>query len=136
MVYNLFDKKVKQQTIAHQGIINDLKWSADDEYLLSASSDQTVKVFKTFCGKSNLEIDDNMQVLNCYATLTHPSQCYGAAFDPAKQFFEKDVCVVTICHDGYVRFWKVSLGSDKSTNNFDAGMGPREMVKVSLQDIY
>jgi len=73
MVYNLFDKVVKYQTIAHQGIINDLKWSADDEYLLTASSDQTVKVFKTFCGKSNLEIDDNLQVLNCYATLTHPS---------------------------------------------------------------
>jgi len=75
MVYNLFDQEIKYNTIAHQGIINDMKWSADDEFLLTASSDQTVKVFRTFCGKSNLEVDHHLQVLNCYATLTHPSYC-------------------------------------------------------------
>jgi len=100
MIYNLFDKVIKYNTICHQGIINDLKWSADDEYLLTASSDQTVKVFRTFCGKSNLEVESYLQVLNCYATLTHPSYCYGAAFDPSKLFLDKTVMIVTICQDG------------------------------------
>jgi len=47
--------------------------------------------------------------------------------------------VVTICHDGYVRFWKIDLGNEKVTNNFESGFkDPKEVVvkKVSLQDIY
>jgi len=47
--------------------------------------------------------------------------------------------VVTICHDGYVRFWKIDLGNEKATNNFESGFKePKEVVvkKVSLQDIY
>jgi len=45
--------------------------------------------------------------------------------------------VVTICHDGYVRFWKINLGNEKATNNFESGFKDSQVVaKVSLQDIY
>lgn len=44
--------------------------------------------------------------------------------------------VVTICHDGFVRFWKVNLGNEKATNNFEGGFAPQIMAKLSLQDIY
>lgn len=43
--------------------------------------------------------------------------------------------IVTICHDGFVRFWRVNLGSEKSTNNFEGGLGATIMVKISIQDI-
>lgn len=50
--------------------------------------------------------------------------------------------VVTICHDGYVRFWKIDLGNEKATNNFESGFkdsrfkDSQVVAKVSLQDIY
>lgn len=52
--------------------------------------------------------------------------------------------VVTICHDGYVRFWKIDLGNEKATNNFESGFKDSHgdkvvsevVAKVSLQDIY
>lgn len=47
--------------------------------------------------------------------------------------------VVTICHDGYVRFWKIDLGNEKATNNFESGFKDSKVevvAKVSLQDIY
>lgn len=70
-VYDLFSRSLKHRIMAHQGIVHDLKWSADDEFLLSSSGDMTVKLFRTFCGPSELANQtDEMVEWSC---LVHPS---------------------------------------------------------------
>ncbi|XP_064412135.1 jouberin isoform X2 [Latimeria chalumnae] len=75
----------------HLNIIYDICWSKDDKNFLSASSDGTVRIWKT--GSQNGPAEK---------VLPHPSFVYTAKYHPFAQYL-----VVTGCYDCVIRVWSI-----------------------------
>ncbi|NXT22884.1 AHI1 protein, partial [Syrrhaptes paradoxus] len=76
----------------HLNIVYDLCWSKDNQYLLSASSDYIVRMWKI-----------EMQVASAVRLFPHPSFVYTAKYHPVA-----DWLVVTGCYDSVIRIWNTN----------------------------
>lgn len=92
----------------HNDLIHDISWSSDDQYLVTASADCSVKVWSmaklNIQSQKLLNYSDNNEVF-LIAILQHPSFVYGCKFHPFKD--ESSLNLATICYDGKVRLWKI-----------------------------
>uniref|UniRef100_A0A8C1SI20 Abelson helper integration site 1 n=1 Tax=Cyprinus carpio TaxID=7962 RepID=A0A8C1SI20_CYPCA len=93
IIYEIPSGKVLASFNGHLSVVYDLCWSRDDNGLLTASSDGTVRVW-------------NVERLQSFAhkTLPHPSFVYCAQFHPQTQSL-----VVTGGYDGVLRVWSVHV---------------------------
>ncbi|RXN18085.1 jouberin isoform X1 [Labeo rohita] len=93
IIYEIPSGKVLASFNGHLSVVYDLCWSRDDNGLLTASSDGTVRVW-------------NVEQLQSFAhkTLPHPSFVYCAQFHPQTQSL-----VVTGGYDGVLRVWNVDI---------------------------
>ncbi|XP_043119224.1 jouberin isoform X1 [Puntigrus tetrazona] len=93
IIYEIPSGKVLASFNGHLSVVYDLCWSRDDNGLLTASSDGTVRVW-------------NVERLQSFAhkTLPHPSFVYCAQFHPQTQSL-----VVTGGYDGVLRVWNVHV---------------------------
>ncbi|KTG07197.1 hypothetical protein cypCar_00039967, partial [Cyprinus carpio] len=93
IIYEIPCGKVLASFNGHLSVVYDLCWSRDDNGLLTASSDGTVRVW-------------NVERLQSFAhkTLPHPSFVYSAQFHPQAQSL-----VVTGGYDGVLRVWDVDI---------------------------
>ncbi|XP_075059283.1 jouberin isoform X2 [Mixophyes fleayi] len=82
-----------RELYGHLNVVYDLCWSKDDEYLLSASSDCTVRLWRMVTGASS-----------ALKVLPHPSFVYTAKFHPMS-----DYLAVTGCYDAIIRVWNVKV---------------------------
>lgn len=89
-VFEISSGKCVRSFSGHHDLIYDLCWSADETYLLSASSDGTAKVWY-------LNAKKNQEPL----TLQHTSFVYAAQFRP----HSVPPIVATGAYDGIVRVW-------------------------------
>ncbi|KAJ3086856.1 Jouberin [Quaeritorhiza haematococci] len=77
----------------HQDLVYDLSWSEDDEYLASASSDGSVRLWRFYPdGSVRLE-----------ATMQHPTYVYAVCLHPS---WKANRLIVTGSYDGRIRIWK------------------------------
>ncbi|XP_048831105.1 jouberin isoform X2 [Brienomyrus brachyistius] len=93
VVYEIPSGKVLAAFNGHLSIVYDVCWSRDDQSLLSASSDGTVRIW-------------NMERLRGVAkkVLPHPSFVYSAQFHPVGQNL-----VVTGGYDCLIRVWNINV---------------------------
>ncbi|XP_056422576.1 jouberin isoform X2 [Hyla sarda] len=77
----------------HLNVVYDLCWSKDDQHLLSASSDGTVRLWKI-----------TNEASSATKVLPHPSFVYTAKFHPMS-----DQLAVTGCYDAVIRVWNVKV---------------------------
>ncbi|KAL1257510.1 hypothetical protein QQF64_010754 [Cirrhinus molitorella] len=93
IIYEIPSGKVLASFNGHLSVVYDLCWSRDDNGLLTASSDGTVRVW-------NVERLQNF----AHKTLPHPSFVYCAQFHPQTQSL-----VVTGGYDRVLRVWNVDV---------------------------
>lgn len=79
---------LEYEFVGHVGIVYELNWSADDETLLSTSSDGTVRVWR--CKSADKRV----------LALQHPCYVYSASFHP-----EDAKLIITGAYDGKIRVW-------------------------------
>ncbi|XP_062864119.1 jouberin [Trichomycterus rosablanca] len=91
VVYEIPSGKVKASFNGHLSIVYDLCWTRDDRFLLSASSDGTVRVWDI----------ERLQSL-AQKILPHPSFVYCAQYHPRTQNL-----VVTGGYDSLLRVWNL-----------------------------
>ncbi|XP_059556388.1 jouberin isoform X3 [Myotis daubentonii] len=96
ILYEIPSGRFMRELYGHLNIIYDLCWSKDDNYILTASSDGTARIWKN-------EINNT----NTLKLLPHPCFVYTAKFHPAAKEL-----VVTGCYDAVVRIWKVDMKED------------------------
>ncbi|XP_072266327.1 jouberin, partial [Pyxicephalus adspersus] len=77
----------------HLNVVYDLCWSSNDQYLLSASSDATARLWSIA-----------MEASSAIKVLPHPSFVYTSKFHP----MSNDL-VVTGCYDAVIRVWNVKV---------------------------
>ncbi|XP_018412431.1 PREDICTED: jouberin, partial [Nanorana parkeri] len=77
----------------HLNVVYDLCWSSNDQHLLSASSDATVRLWRVA-----------KEVSSAIKVLPHPSFVYTSKFHPMS-----DDLVVTGCYDAVIRVWNVKV---------------------------
>ncbi|XP_033737051.1 jouberin-like isoform X2 [Pecten maximus] len=94
LVYEIPSGQLLGKFRGHFGIVYDLSWSKKDDYICSASSDGTVRVW-------NLENFDTSEKL-----LPHPGFVYTAQFHP-----RVDNIITTGGYDQVVRIWDVDVDS-------------------------
>lgn len=119
-IIKIFDvEKEDDQHVAtlagHQDLIHDIDWSYKDQYVCTASSDFTCKVWELKNINKNhtdrLNYDSNKNVFfEC--VIPHPSFVYGSKFHPVKD--DRNLFVATICYDGKVRIWRVEIPMDEN----------------------
>ncbi|KAM4693311.1 jouberin isoform 1-T3 [Discoglossus pictus] len=81
----------------HLNVVYDLCWSSNDQNLLTASSDCTVRLWRI-----------GNEATSALKVLPHPSFVYTARFHP-----KSDHLVITGCYDAMIRVWNVRV---KETN--------------------
>jgi GTPase SAR1 family protein/predicted phosphodiesterase/uncharacterized Zn-finger protein len=84
---------LRRTLFGHETEIRRLAWSANGEFLASASDDGIVRVWREFDGSCK-------HVLNA-----HQSQVYGLAFSP------DSTVLATSGEDGHVHIWDISTGN-------------------------
>ncbi|XP_029161259.1 jouberin-like [Nylanderia fulva] len=97
VVYEVETSKIHVRFLGHKTFVYSLNWSNDDYHLLSASADQTARIW-----------DIRNQIVQHIEMLPHPSYVYCARYAPGKM-----TIVVTGCYDGVARIWANENG--KST---------------------
>ncbi|RZC39398.1 jouberin-like [Asbolus verrucosus] len=91
ILFSVLSLKEVNRFPSHQGLIYDMKWSADDSLLISASADNTISVF-------------NILTSSFFQSLPHPSFVYCCGISEEK-------VIVSGCFDETIRIW-----SRKQTN--------------------
>lgn len=90
-----------------------MQWSFDDNFLLTASADGSVKIWKLF-QKEVQQVDSDLQEHDrtYYVTkLLHPSYVYSALFYPdVSEDKQSRLIIATACFDAKVRIWLVNVG--------------------------
>ncbi|XP_029676568.1 jouberin-like isoform X1 [Formica exsecta] len=89
IVYEIETGKIHVRFLGHKTFVYSLNWSSDDYHLLSASADQTARIW-----------DIRNQIVQHIEMLPHPSYVYCARYAPGKM-----TIVATGCYDGVVRIW-------------------------------
>ncbi|XP_073483425.1 jouberin isoform X1 [Aquarana catesbeiana] len=77
----------------HLNVVYDLCWSSNDQNVLSASSDATVRLWRVA-----------MEASSAIKVLPHPAFVYTSKFHPMS-----DDLVVTGCYDAVIRVWNVKV---------------------------
>ena len=97
----------------HNDLIHDLDWDRDDNFLVSASADGTVRIWnlteKDIQSTDRLNYRDN-DYLFFLGECFHPSYVYGAKLHPASE--SHVLYIATICFDGLVRIWRANVDLD------------------------
>ena len=110
-IFNVEVGAIKIVLRGHRDLIHDLSWSADDNYLVSASADGSAKVWnltqKDFECLNYTENDS--EYFHCQ--LPHSSYVYAARIYP-QTTIERSIVVVTACFDGKIRLWSVKTDED------------------------
>ncbi|KAM9382172.1 jouberin [Phaethornis superciliosus] len=93
VLYEIPSGQFLREFYGHLNIVYDLCWSKDNQYLLTASSDGTVRMWK-------IEI----QATSAARLFPHPSFVYAAKYHPIA-----DSVVVTGCYDSVIRIWNADV---------------------------
>lgn len=88
MLYSVKSLEEMYRYPAHQGMIYNINWSADDRYIVSCSADCTVGIW-------------NSEQRSFIEMLPHPSFVYASAVD-------RNNTIATGCYDYTVRIWGLS----------------------------
>jgi len=110
-IFNVEDGVLKYTLKGHKNLIHDLDWHPSNMYLVSCSSDFTVKVWRIPDKEMN-EIDEDeseRQLLVC--TLFHSSYVYSAKF--YRDMDPYNLIIATACFDSKVRVWRVDFENEK-----------------------
>ncbi|NXC42612.1 AHI1 protein, partial [Penelope pileata] len=92
-LYEIPSGQFLREFYGHLNIVYDLCWSKDDQYLLTASSDGTVRMWKI-----------ETQAASAVRVFPHPSFVYTAKYHPVA-----DSLVVTGCYDSVIRIWNADV---------------------------
>ncbi|NWI49610.1 AHI1 protein, partial [Calyptomena viridis] len=92
-LYEIPSGQFLREFYGHLNIVYDLCWSKDNGYLLTASSDCTVRMWKI-----------EMQAASAVRVFPHPSFVYSAKYHPIT-----DSLVVTGCYDSVIRIWNANV---------------------------
>ncbi|NWV36951.1 AHI1 protein, partial [Grantiella picta] len=92
-LYEIPSGQFLREFYGHLNIVYDLCWSKDNQYLLTASSDGTVRMWKI-----------EMQAASAVRVFPHPSFVYTAKYHPIA-----DSLVVTGCYDSVIRIWNANV---------------------------
>uniref|UniRef100_A0A8B9MTG9 Jouberin n=1 Tax=Accipiter nisus TaxID=211598 RepID=A0A8B9MTG9_9AVES len=93
VLYEIPSGKFLREFYGHLNIVYDLCWSKDNQHLLTASSDGTVRMWKI-----------EMQAASAVRVFPHPSFVYTAKYHPVA-----DSLVVTGCYDSVIRIWNANV---------------------------
>ncbi|XP_044531379.1 jouberin [Gracilinanus agilis] len=93
ILYEIPSGQYLKEFCGHLNIVYDLCWAKDDQHLLTASSDSTVRMWKI-----------ENQGTAAVKVFPHPSFVYTAKFHPVA-----DYLVVTGCYDSVIRVWSVKV---------------------------
>ncbi|KFW63669.1 Jouberin, partial [Pygoscelis adeliae] len=93
VLYEIPSGQFLREFYGHLNIVYDLCWSKDNQYLLTASSDGTVRMWKI-----------EMQAASAVRVFPHPSFVYTAKYHPMA-----DWLVVTGCYDSVIRIWNANV---------------------------
>ncbi|XP_017933751.1 jouberin isoform X2 [Manacus vitellinus] len=93
VLYEIPSGQFLREFYGHLNIVYDLCWSKDNQYLLTASSDGTVRMWKI-----------EMQAASAVRVFPHPSFVYTAKYHPIA-----DSLVVTGCYDSVIRIWNANV---------------------------
>ncbi|NXH17081.1 AHI1 protein, partial [Bucco capensis] len=93
VLYEIPSGQFLREFYGHLNIVYDLCWSQDNQYLLTASSDGTVRMWKI-----------EMQTASAVRVFPHPSFVYTAKYHPVA-----DWLVVTGCYDSVIRVWNANV---------------------------
>ncbi|NXM69290.1 AHI1 protein, partial [Serilophus lunatus] len=93
VLYEIPSGQFLREFYGHLNIVYDLCWSQDNRYLLTASSDGTVRMWKI-----------EMQAASAVRVFPHPSFVYTAKYHPIT-----DSLVVTGCYDSVIRIWNANV---------------------------
>ncbi|XP_064913140.1 jouberin isoform X1 [Columba livia] len=93
VLYEIPSGRFLRKFYGHLNIVYDLCWSRDNQYLLTASSDGTVRMWKI-----------EMQAASAVRVFPHPSFVYTAKYHPIA-----DSLVVTGCYDSVIRIWNANV---------------------------
>ncbi|KAM6081379.1 jouberin isoform 3-T7 [Chlamydotis macqueenii] len=93
VLYEIPSGQFLREFYGHLNIVYDLCWSKDNQYLLTASSDGTVRMWKI-----------EMQAASPVRVFPHPSFVYTAKYHPVA-----DSLVVTGCYDSVIRIWNANV---------------------------
>nr|XP_021396323.1 jouberin isoform X1 [Lonchura striata domestica]XP_021396324.1 jouberin isoform X1 [Lonchura striata domestica]XP_021396325.1 jouberin isoform X1 [Lonchura striata domestica] len=92
-LYEIPSGQFLREFYGHLNIVYDLCWSKDNQYLLTASSDGTVRMWKI-----------EMKAASAVRVFPHPSFVYTAKYHPVA-----DSLVVTGCYDSVIRIWDANV---------------------------
>ncbi|KAI1240934.1 hypothetical protein IHE44_0009384 [Lamprotornis superbus] len=92
-LYEIPSGQFLREFYGHLNIVYDLCWSKDNQYLLTASSDGTVRMWKI-----------EMKAASAVRVFPHPSFVYTAKYHPIA-----DLLVVTGCYDSVIRIWNANV---------------------------
>ncbi|NXQ41529.1 AHI1 protein, partial [Catharus fuscescens] len=92
-LYEIPSGQFLREFYGHLNIVYDLCWSKDNQYLLTASSDCTVRMWKI-----------EMKAASAVRVFPHPSFVYTAKYHPVA-----DLLVVTGCYDSVIRIWNANV---------------------------
>ncbi|KFO87913.1 Jouberin, partial [Buceros rhinoceros silvestris] len=93
VLYEIPSGQFLREFYVHLNIVYDLCWSKDNQYLLTASSDGTARMWKI-----------EMKVASAVRVFPHPSFVYTAKYHPIA-----DWLVVTGCYDSVIRIWNANV---------------------------
>ncbi|XP_068255028.1 LOW QUALITY PROTEIN: jouberin [Nyctibius grandis] len=93
VLYEIPSGQFLRKFYGHLNIVYDLCWSKDNQYLLTASSDGTVRMWKI-----------EMQAASAVRVFPHPSFVYTAKYHPVA-----DWLVATGCYDSVIRIWNANV---------------------------
>ncbi|KFW92882.1 Jouberin, partial [Phalacrocorax carbo] len=93
VLYEIPSGRFLREFYGHLNIVYDLCWSKDNQYLLTSSSDGTVRMWKI-----------EMQAASAVRVFPHPSFVYTAKYHPTA-----DLLVVTGCYDSVIRIWNANV---------------------------
>ncbi|KFZ62503.1 Jouberin, partial [Podiceps cristatus] len=93
VLYEIPSGQFLREFYGHLNIVYDVCWSKDNQYLLTASSDGTVRMWKI-----------EMQAASAVRVFPHPSFVYTAKYHPIA-----DSLVVTGCYDSVIRIWNANV---------------------------
>jgi jouberin len=79
----------------HSNIIHSLEWSDDDNYLISSSSDCSVKIWCIPESTNNEILEEESETTYLIDTLLHPAYVYCARFHPESRIDK--LMIATAC---------------------------------------
>jgi len=109
-IFNVEEGELKYTLKGHKNIIHDLNWHPTNKYLVSCSSDFSIKVWRIPEVEIN-EIDEEESERQLFVCeLLHPAYVYSAKF-----YRDRDpncLIIASACFDAKVRVWRVDLENE------------------------